>query len=65
MKKKLLEQTDYPETHPKSWEQLVQKISRQQKKMSKHWDQYRFANYRGITVGDARGKNQFRTKHPF
>lgn len=65
MKKKLLEETDYPETNPKSWEQLIQKMNRQQRKMSKFWDQYRFANYRGITVQDARSKNQFRTKHPF
>jgi len=63
-KKRLLEETDYPETHPKTWDELEKMVDRQYKKTRKEWDQYRFANYRGITTQDARGK-MFKTKYPF
>jgi len=64
MKKKLLQETDFPETHPKTWEQLVQKVERIRVRQSVTMDQYQFANYRGIAVKDARGE-KFRTKYPF
>merc|ERR1719320_717332 len=63
LKKRLLEETDYPETHPKTWEELDKMVDRQYKKVRKEWDQYRFANYRGIPTQDARG-NRFKTKYP-
>jgi len=64
MKKKLLEETDYPTTHPKTWDELNKMIDRQLLKVRKEWDQYRFANYNGITTQDARG-SRFKTRYPF
>lgn len=64
MKKKLLEETDYPTTHPKSWKELNAMLGRLHNKVAKEWDQYRFANYKGITTTDARA-GRFKTKHPF
>jgi len=64
MKKKLLQETDYPETHPKTWEQLCQKVERIRVQLSVRKDQYQFTNYRGIKLNDARGA-KFRTKYPF
>jgi len=64
MKKKLLEETDYPTTHPKTWDELTKEVKRLHDKVVKQWDQYRFANYRGITTNDARG-SRFKTRYPF
>jgi len=64
MKKKLLQETDYPETHPKTWQELCAKVERLRNTMSLRKDQYKFSNYRGITVNDSRGA-RFRTKYPF
>jgi len=64
MKKKLLEETDYPETNPKSWEELKDVLKRLWRKQHMQMDQYRFANYKGITIQNSRG-TRFKTKYPF
>lgn len=64
MQKKLLEETEFPTTHPKSWSELNDMLHRMRKKVNKEWDQYRFANYKGITTNDARG-GRFKTRYPF
>merc|ERR1719268_365322 len=55
MKKKLLEETDYPETNPKSWEELKDILKRLYRKQHMQMDQYRFGNYKGITIQNSRG----------
>lgn len=64
MQKKLLEETEYPTTQPKSWKELNAMIHRMHLKVKKEYDQYRFANYKGITISDARD-GRFKTKYPF
>ena len=64
VKKKLLEETDYPETNPKSWEELKDILKRLYRKQHMQMDQYRFGNYKGITVQNSRG-TRFKTKYPF
>ena len=62
-KKRMLEKTSYPETHPNTYHRLNMRIFKRYGKQQKYLDQYQFSNYRGIAIGTA--KNRFKSKQPF